>query len=227
MIGRVALHRPVHDGATLEGRQIERGHLPAEFVEVLRLAHADPLDHCSVPDRVQVSRVAQEVDDSPVAPPVAVVGDVERLVQVAHEVDQESQRLRAVLRSRGRIGQHLPVVLDGRDDAEPAATVPLGQVDGIRQRNVDVVESVRIVPVLADVVRPHRRLGEVLAAQNVANSVPRVRRQAQLGQPGDDPVAEVPPTRGGGEGPACESGRHQHAQCERSERVVRAAEHGE
>ena len=81
------------------------------------------------------------------------------------------------------------------------------------------MKLVRVVPVLADVVRPYGRLGEALSTQDVADGRLRVRRQARLCQAGDDPVAQVPPACGRRERLACQGGRQQQAQREPSDSV--------
>lgn len=88
------------------------------------LVHPGGLDQLPVPDLVQILRRAEKAYWAIVAAAVAVVGDVQWLVQVADEVNEKPQRLGARRERRGGISQDAPVALDGGDDAAPLGAVP-------------------------------------------------------------------------------------------------------
>jgi hypothetical protein len=77
---------------------------------------------------VQVLLDAEEGHRAIVAAAVAVVRYVQRLVQVAYEVGEKPERLRALGRRCAGIGQEPAIALDGGDDALVVRTVAPGDV---------------------------------------------------------------------------------------------------
>src|SRR5262249_44296586 len=94
---------------------------------------------------------------------VGVVRVVERLMEIAHEMDEETEGFGSLVWRRPWVAEHLPVVLDCGNDAPAVRAMPRGDVGLLAQGNVHVVKPVGIVPVVPDIVCPHRGVGEALS----------------------------------------------------------------
>jgi len=130
------------------------------------------------------------------APFTSVAGEytsdrVQRLVQVGHDMNDETQRQCPVFGRCLRIAHRFRELLQGTD------RIPLlRDADvrvGLARRYGDVVPGTsRFLPELARVgaheIRPSRGLGQGLAAENVFDGQPRLWRQIGLGNLGGDPM---------------------------------------
>lgn len=151
-----------------------------------------------VPDGVEIGALGAEEDVDVVAAAALGLG-VQRLVDVAEEVEQEPERLALV--RRGAAGAHHPrrLVHDGGDDAALLRVAVASHVDAAFVRRVvprvDVVPPRRVVEGgrASDLVRPQRRLGDVLRVEQGAGVAARVARQVFRGEVGDGAVAQGAP----------------------------------
>jgi hypothetical protein len=107
---------------------------------------------------------------------VTVIAYMKRLVQVAHQVNQEPKGLRSFDCARARIRQRLPVSLEFCDQAASRPAIASGDVAIGIQRDVHVVKGIRLRPLGLDLIRPRRRRGQALAAKNTANRLGRMWR---------------------------------------------------
>src|SRR6185437_11727398 len=148
--------------------------------------------------------VVSEFDADHVASVVgAALGAVQRLMGVAYQMDDEKQRLAAILERRLRILDHL----DELGKSLPYAIVVgthLVEVEGCEIRfyiEIDVVPQlvVGIAPLVKratlDLVSPHGDLhiGDRSVADQVADAVAGLAAQVRLGNAGHDAMALLPP----------------------------------
>jgi hypothetical protein len=106
---------------------------------------------------------------------VTVIAYMKRLVQVAHQVNQEPKGLRSLDCARARI-QRLPVSFELCDQAASRPAIASGDVAIGIQRDVHVVKGIRLRSLGLDLIRPRRRRGQTLAAKNTANRLGRMWR---------------------------------------------------
>ncbi len=96
-------------------------------------------DQAGIPELVEVRAVPVEADLGQVPAAVAVVADVERLVDVGDEVDEEEQRRLPVGLGLRAVGQDAAVVGDLVDDVVGRLRVAAVGVVGLADRDVGVV----------------------------------------------------------------------------------------
>ncbi len=101
---------------------------------------------------MKVHRLAQELDLHGIPAAVVVVLGVERLMDVAHEVNQEDQSLSAISLGVGRIPKDAAVMVDRCDSAFLIDAIARRVVRFV-ERNVDEVERSSLRAGRAPIVR--------------------------------------------------------------------------
>ena len=150
---------------------------------------------------MHVGPLAEELDLGVIAPPVVVVADVQRHVQVLDQVDQEPQRDPTLLERPAAILEDGPELADLRHDV-PLLGCIAGEsiaVAVLVERDVDVMPGPAPLDVPPMLIGPGRGGGHRLARlEQLHDGRLRLRGQVLLGQTPREAMAQRRPGPGGG-----------------------------
>src|SRR5579864_950191 len=153
------------DARALPGPELGLGRVIDHLGE-LRERELLRLDDLLVPDRVQVGALAEPGHLDGVAAAIVAPPDVQRLVHVAHEMNEETQRLDLLARLRARVLQHPGEAPDRLHDV--AAGALRRRLVALVVLKADEVPGHGLVPgrIGADLVRPGGGLDEALRTED-------------------------------------------------------------
>jgi hypothetical protein len=122
----------------------------------------DSLDEVDIPDAVDVRAPVEEANLRVVATTVAAIADVERLVQVLHQVEGQPERELAFRAWTGAIGEDAAEFLELRDHATRLKVAVLRRVSGSIDRDIHIVPRPGARRCTAMIIGPGRGIGEGL-----------------------------------------------------------------
>jgi hypothetical protein len=199
--GQQALRGPVLDRAFCRRvPALERGKHWQLFDRVV-LILADPLDHAGIAEAVHVHSAIEGSNLGVVSAAIVVIANVHRHMHVLDAVDEESQGEPPVLSRLGRVFQDGPELVDLVDNATVLRVNcrPLGVIARFVERDVHVVPGSGLGQPPSVLIGPRRGVGAALTfIEQSRDRGLNFRVQVLLGDPGNDPVTESAPSKGGG-----------------------------